>query len=264
MARIRTIKPEFWQDEKLSPLAPLDRLVFLGLICMADDAGRVLDNAKVIDAFIFPSTDDRSHESLMRLSARSRIERGVTASGQPVVQILNWQKHQRVQHPSLKSCLPPIAHKHKALPAPSRDSHESRPSENGGPHEVLAPHTTDQRPTTNDLRAEEGAAAATPEALGLEALADYLRSARNPRAIRAEVQAALTGMHPPQRSESEVWRALHEMAVAGVHPFTAAAFRGFLRRVAEAPANGSTPRRGAYGELDQLLQKLADEAEEAP
>ncbi len=53
MPRIRSIKPEFWADEKMSSLSPIDRLVFLGLIGMADDFGRVHDNVKVIDAFVF-------------------------------------------------------------------------------------------------------------------------------------------------------------------------------------------------------------------
>ena len=47
MPRIRTIKPEFWSDEKLAPLPPIDQLVFLGLISLSDDFGRVLDNIKI-------------------------------------------------------------------------------------------------------------------------------------------------------------------------------------------------------------------------
>lgn len=52
MARIRTIKPEFWSDEKLSPLAPIDRLTFLGLISMADDYGRVHDARRLSSGLI--------------------------------------------------------------------------------------------------------------------------------------------------------------------------------------------------------------------
>ena len=68
MARIRTIKPEFWQDEKLAPLESIHRLVFLGLISHADDAGRLVDNIKALDGMIFPSTDDSSRESLETLA----------------------------------------------------------------------------------------------------------------------------------------------------------------------------------------------------
>ena len=133
MARIRTIKPEFWQDEKLSPCPVIDRLVFLGLISMADDAGRLLDNLKVIDAFIFPETGDTARESLARLSRINRIRRGMTSSGQPVIQIVNWG-HQKVDHPNLKSALPPIVKERTDLPeireAFANDSREIRDSIN--------------------------------------------------------------------------------------------------------------------------------------
>lgn len=86
MARIRTIKPEFWGDEKLAPCSPITRLVFLGLISMADDAGRVVDNVKVIDAFVFPETSETCRGSIDELSAMGRIRRGKTASGQRIIE----------------------------------------------------------------------------------------------------------------------------------------------------------------------------------
>jgi 5-methylcytosine-specific restriction endonuclease McrA len=108
MARIRTIKPEFWADEKLSPLSPLDRLVFLGLISMSDDAGRIIDSVRAIDGFIFPATEDTCRESLDRLVTLERIDRGVTGSGQRIIQIANWSKHQRIDKPNTAAAFPPI------------------------------------------------------------------------------------------------------------------------------------------------------------
>ncbi|MBK9406591.1 MAG: hypothetical protein IPN47_00820 [Gemmatimonadetes bacterium] len=63
MPRIRTIKPEFFSDEKLAPLPVLTRFVFLGLISMADDCGRVLDNLKIIDASSSPKRRRRVGEA---------------------------------------------------------------------------------------------------------------------------------------------------------------------------------------------------------
>lgn len=147
MARIRTIKPEMFQDEKLAPCDPTTRLVFLGLIAMADDAGRVLDNVRVIDAFIFPETDDSSHEPLMRLSGMGRVVRGKTASGQRVLEICNWSRHQKIQHPNMRSALPEIVELQAVT-----ISHEPLMRDSGGAHEPLTHHTNDQRPvpTTND------------------------------------------------------------------------------------------------------------------
>jgi len=52
MRRIRTIKPEMFEDEKLSKLPPITRFVFVGLISLADDYGRLVDNVKQIDGLI--------------------------------------------------------------------------------------------------------------------------------------------------------------------------------------------------------------------
>ena len=149
MARIRTIKPEMFQDEKLAPCDPTTRLVFLGLIAMADDAGRVLDNVRVIDAFIFPETNDSSHEPLMRLSGMGRVVRGKTASGQRVLEICNWSRHQKIQHPNLRSALPEIVEVQAVT-----ISHEPLMRDSRGAHEPLTHHTNDQRPvpttSTND------------------------------------------------------------------------------------------------------------------
>lgn len=142
MARIRTIKPEFWQDEKLAPLSPLDRLVFLGLISMADDLGRVHDNVKMIDAFIFPETSDTARESLATLSRISRVTRGLTSSGQRVIQITNWTRHQKVDRPSNRAALPELVTVLDDAAILARDSRETR--------DTLA-----LRPTTNDLHTND-------------------------------------------------------------------------------------------------------------
>lgn len=149
MARIRTLKPEFWTDEKLAPLSPLDRLVFLGLVSLADDAGRLLDNVRVIDANLFPETSDSALEPLRRLSGIGRIRRGVTASGQRILEICNWNRHQKISHPNLKSAFPEIVEvvEDTEIPEPLRN-------DSGGAPEPLRHHTYDLRPvpTTNDQR----------------------------------------------------------------------------------------------------------------
>mgnify|MGYP001567924316 FL=1 len=40
MPRIRTIKPEMFESERLGRCTPLARLTFVGLIALADDEGR--------------------------------------------------------------------------------------------------------------------------------------------------------------------------------------------------------------------------------
>lgn len=58
MARIRTIKPEFWTSQTLGSVSPRARLLFLALISTADDHGRGGAVPKVLARTLFPFDDD--------------------------------------------------------------------------------------------------------------------------------------------------------------------------------------------------------------
>jgi len=155
MARIRTIKPEFWQDEKLLPLTDTTRLVFLGLISLADDCGRLVYNPKLIEALLFdPDGPDRSRdvrEALANLSRIGRIVIGKAQSGQRVLQIVHWDKHQKVDKPNRAAALPEIVE-----PLEDTSIRESVANDSRMIREAFAndsrpiPTTNDQRPTTDD------------------------------------------------------------------------------------------------------------------
>jgi hypothetical protein len=139
VARIRTIKPEFWQDEKLAPLPALTRLVFIGLISQADDAGRLIDNVKMLDGQLFPLTDETCGPSLDELARLGRIIRYHSESGQRLLQITHWDTHQKVDRPS-KYTLPP--------PPESEDPPELREEnrwERDTTREEVATHSRDTR-----------------------------------------------------------------------------------------------------------------------
>lgn len=131
--RIRTIKPEMFQDEKLSALDPCTRLVFIGLISMADDAGRVPDSLKHIDGFLFPHTDESSREAIETLAKMKRVLRYTAPNGQKCIQLVNWHRHQKVDKPG-KNVLPgPTPYQfnqagksNESIPAPARRSRVSR------------------------------------------------------------------------------------------------------------------------------------------
>ena len=54
MARIRTIKPEFWEDEKVGRLPIPCRLFFIGCWNFADDYGVIKGNPALLKSQIFP------------------------------------------------------------------------------------------------------------------------------------------------------------------------------------------------------------------
>lgn len=162
MPRIRTVKPEFWGDEKMAPMDPVTRLVFLGLISMADDLGRLLDSVKQVDAFIFPATDHSAREALANLSRTGRIQRGKTASGQDIIQLVNW-RHQKVDHPNLKAALPPIA---QQLTKRSRAPRERFARDSRGIRDSISTNDLLPVPATNDQLAAADAAAPAGSEVG--------------------------------------------------------------------------------------------------
>jgi hypothetical protein len=99
MARIRSIKPEFWTDEKIVELDFVERLLFIGLWNFADDQGYLDYSPKRIKMQIFPGDNVDVVEGLKKLHEVSLIEafdgpRGV------VLWITHWMKHQRVSNPA--------------------------------------------------------------------------------------------------------------------------------------------------------------------
>ncbi len=157
MPRIRSIKPEFWSDEKLAPMPVATRLLFLALISMADDCGRLIDSVTQIVAFIHPHVEEddafanvsrETREGLATLAEAGRIARGTTASGQRVIQIVNWTRHQKVDHPNTKAALPEVV-----APLPVSIPRETLASNSRAPRESFASNSrVDLRSTTYDLR----------------------------------------------------------------------------------------------------------------
>lgn len=110
MARIRSIKPAFWTDEKLAEVQPLVRLTFLGLIsAMADDEGRCKGDVRLVKASVWPLDDDITSavvaDHLDQLERAGRI-RMYEHDGARYIQLVNWTRHQKIDKPR-KSELPP-------------------------------------------------------------------------------------------------------------------------------------------------------------
>lgn len=64
--RIRTVKPEFWEDEGLASVPAETRLLAIGLLNVADDEGYFKANAKLIKAQIFPYEDSMNIPGMLQ------------------------------------------------------------------------------------------------------------------------------------------------------------------------------------------------------
>jgi hypothetical protein len=108
MARIRTIKPEFFTSLTVANLTVEARLTFIGLWTHVDDDGRAVDDARLIKAAVWP-LDDRVaadiERDLQALTDASLIVR-YKVGGRSYLAVRTWREHQRINRPT-KSKLPP-------------------------------------------------------------------------------------------------------------------------------------------------------------
>lgn len=95
MARIRTVKPDFFKNEDLAELPVTARLLFIGLFCLADCEGRLEDRPKRIKAEIFPYDNIETNDLLTRLQSAGFINR-YEVGDLKVIQVVNFLKHQRL------------------------------------------------------------------------------------------------------------------------------------------------------------------------
>jgi hypothetical protein len=107
MARIRTIKPDFWTDEKLTECSLSARLLFIGLWNFADDNGNLVASAKKIKMQIFPADNIDCQPLLNELIAQGvLIEYSVNCD--KYLNIKNFSKHQKINRPSSSSIPQPL------------------------------------------------------------------------------------------------------------------------------------------------------------
>lgn len=104
MARIRTVKPEFWSSEQVMELSPLARLTFIGMWNFCDDAGVHPASAKTLKAEIFPSDDltaDRVAELVAEMIQHGLVE-AFEHGGKTYWAVTGWTKHQRIDKPTFR------------------------------------------------------------------------------------------------------------------------------------------------------------------
>jgi hypothetical protein len=102
VARIRTIKPEFWSDEKIVELDFEWRLLFQGIWNFADDQGYIDCSPKRIKMQVFPGDSIEVSVGLRRLLEDSLLSAYRLRSDPEryVLRVVNWEQHQRVSNPA--------------------------------------------------------------------------------------------------------------------------------------------------------------------
>lgn len=131
MARIRTIKPEFWTDETIVELDYADRLLFIGLWNFADDQGYLPLRPKRIKMQVFPGDEFDVLAALRRLWESSLLSLYACPDGL-LLHIRNWSRHQKVSNPAREKYSPSDLHKLSEWTTDVQSPLETYPAEGKG------------------------------------------------------------------------------------------------------------------------------------
>lgn len=158
MARIRTIKPEFWTSEQVMECSLHARLLFIGLWNFCDDRGVHPAAYKTLKAEVFPG-DDITGEDVKKMVAEL-IEQGLLGEfeheGRRWWFVPGWN-HQLINRPSPSRYPKPP----RIAPLPLAAGQDEKASEIDESAENVAENTADSLSThgalTDDSRSTHGA-----------------------------------------------------------------------------------------------------------
>lgn len=104
MARIRSIKPEYWTSEQVMNCSRDARCLFIGLWNFCDDGGNHPASVRTLKAEVFPADDDATMDAMMRW-IDELIEQGLLveyeAEGKEFWHVTGWH-HQRIDQPTMR------------------------------------------------------------------------------------------------------------------------------------------------------------------
>lgn len=174
MARIRSLKPEFWDDRKLARSTCRDaRMLYMGLWGQADEHGRLNGDPLWLKGRIFPYDDDVQPDDvgalLDQLEDAGRVQR-YEVDGDPYLFLPKLAKHQRLETAK-------VAPKYPAPPGntgddspedfsddSARDSDDSAPSADesslsygaGSKEQVASPRRADETAPSRGGAGDDG------------------------------------------------------------------------------------------------------------
>lgn len=111
MARIRSVKPDFWADEKIGALSPLARLAFIGSWNYADDEGLLRWTPEYLTASVFMydglSTKKVQQVMLELAEADLVFPYAIGRARQQLAYVVNFRVHQKINRPQPSKLEPP-------------------------------------------------------------------------------------------------------------------------------------------------------------
>jgi hypothetical protein len=160
MARIRTIKPEFWTDGDIMDLTPYARLLFIGswnfALC---DFGHVADDPRRLKMQVLPADDVDGNALVQEIVDKGRMVR-ITVDGRSFLHIKRFTDHQKTEKRWTPRCpvcavtqprqTSPNLSETPPTSAPERKGKERKGKEGGTASRALA-LDTESRPDVDHL-----------------------------------------------------------------------------------------------------------------
>ena len=153
MARIRTIKPEFFTSSDILELTPLARLFYIALWCESDREGLLNWSPKTLKFRYLPGDDIEVEDIADELIAAGLIVVFTCVDGKELASIPSFKNHQVINNREAESVLERRVK--EALPrvkAEGREGREGRKGREGKGKEVeaIASVTSDEKPSEDD------------------------------------------------------------------------------------------------------------------
>jgi hypothetical protein len=199
VARIRSLKPEYWADEEIAELPRDARLLYVGLWNLADEHARLRGDARYVKGQLFPYDDDLDStavDGLLKLLADAGKVVRYVVGGRSYAFLPTLSKHQRLEPDRVPSRLPgppgatpstPSSEPRADEPAPRANTSES-PSEHDLALSMLhvagsmeQQHARERAPAAAIKIVLETLDDATSE--DAEAVVDWVRRERKPRSL---------------------------------------------------------------------------------
>jgi hypothetical protein len=138
MARIRTIKPEMWKDDRFIDLSSdTARLFFIGLLNHVDDEGRAPYSPREIRREIFPDRVDLDVAPLLDELAHIGLAILYSVDGKRYLAIRNFGKHQRIDRKTLSKIPAPPDHLLPQLDEHSTSEQRALDESSTGPRDAV-------------------------------------------------------------------------------------------------------------------------------
>ena len=124
MARIRTIKPEFFVSEQVADVSPTCRLLFIGMWLFCDDGGVHPASARQLKMEVFPGDDITAAQvqqmvsELLRVGLLSEYDCDEGTETKTYWHVTGWH-HQKIEKPRLQYPKPESATSRRQVGDPS-------------------------------------------------------------------------------------------------------------------------------------------------